>query len=200
MRICRLAHKNWFPRARVSSTLTIGRDSLDLPRMIRERTHIFTMPAPGPDLFLQSDAFIIDVFKVMNEVARHEFQLGTRHIERVAHIAGKVPWGSNIWLGFVVDGAEVGDNIERLRDIPAQVRFAHVKGANAIPVFDVGGLNFVIVENAVEPVGYDELEASCANAGARVFLGPRVEEAELRVPTATSTALVVAPTVQARRK
>jgi protein gp37 len=200
MRICRLAHKNWFPRARVSSTLTIGRDSLDLPRMIRERTHIFTMPAPGPDLFLQSDAFIIDVFKVMNEVARHEFQLATRHIERVARIAGKVSWGPNIWLGFVVDGAEAGDSIERLRDIPAKVRFAHVKGAGAVPAFDVRNLDFVVVENAVEPAGFKQLEASCTHAGARLFLGPSVANAELRAPAATSIAPVAAPTAHARRR
>jgi protein gp37 len=200
MRICRLAHKNWFPRVRVSSTLTIGRDSLDLPRMIRERTHIFTMPAPGPDLFLQSDDFIKDVFKVMNEVGRHEFQVVTRHVDRAARIADKVSWGPNIWLGFMVEGAEVGDKIAQLRDIPAEVHFAHIKGAVAIPAFDVGGLNFVVVENAVEPVGFHELEESCANAGARLFLGPRVAEAEQRAPTATSTALVTTPTLPTRRR
>lgn len=191
MRICRLAHRAWFPRVRVSPTLTVGRDSLNLPAMLREPTHVFTMPAPGPDLFAQSDAFIESVFGVMNAQDRHEFQVCTRHIERVARIAGKVSWGPNIWLGTLIEDLEVGDEMAMLRATPAKVRFAHVKTDRSLPTFDVRGLQFVIVENAVEPQGFHRLEADCTQAGTRLFLGPRVADAELRTPAPNATVLPV---------
>jgi protein gp37 len=170
-----------------------------LPGTLRERTHVFTMPAPGPDLFAQPDDFVRQVFAVMNREARHEFQVATRHVERAHRFADQVSWGPNIWLGALIEGDTVGESITLLRGTPARVRFAHIKGAS-VPPFDVGDLNFVVVENAIEPAGFAQLEAACKELGVRAFLGPRLADAELRAPAETSTALATAPAGNTRRR
>jgi protein gp37 len=171
-----------------------------LPSTLRERTHVFTMPAPGPDLFAQPDDFVRQVFAVMNREARHEFQVATCHVDRAYRFADQVSWGPNIWLGALIEDDTVAESIALLRDTPAKVHFAHIKAGASIPPFDVTGLDFVVVENAVEPAGFGQLDAACKQAGARVFLGPRLADAELRSPAETSTALATAPAANTRRR
>lgn len=180
MKICRLPHRIWFPRRVVTSTLSLGRDAMDLPRHWREPSHVFTMPAPAHDLFSLPDQFIDEVFTVMNTVGRHEFQVATRHIGRVRELAPRLGWAANIWLGVIVEDESAVEELALLSQIPAQVRFAHVQPKGTLPAFDVAGLNFVFVESSGEPTGLVPLQEACAGTGTRLFLGPRAADAELR--------------------
>lgn len=180
MRICRLRHRNWFPRTTVSPTLSVGRDAVDLPLQWRERTHVFVSPAPGPELFEQPPGFISEVFSVMNRASRHEFQLATRLPARARELASQLNWTPNIWLGAIVDGQQAIERLHVLRTIPAEIRFAHVLAMEGIPEFAVSGLSFVIVEAHGEPAGLEGLDRLCVAAGARLFLGPTATDAELR--------------------
>lgn len=188
MRICRLHHRNWFPRVIVSPTLSVGRDAIDLPLQWRERTHVLVSPEPGPDLFTLPEDVISNVFDVMNRASRHEFHLATRHVERALELSPRLQWTPNIWMGAIVDGHQAIDRLDVLRELPANVRFAHVLPNEGVPAFDVDGLNFVIVEARGELAGVAALEGACANAGARLFLGPNASDAELRTNASSSLA------------
>ena len=190
MKVCALQHRVWYPKMAVSPTMSLGRDAMDLPRQLRERSHIFVMPTL--DLFAQPTNFIKQVFYVMNREGRHEFQVSTRHPERALEM-GDLLWSGNVWLGAVIDDVESGtERLDTLRKIPAQVRFAHVRVATTVPQMHLREIAFVIVEAAVETAaipGGPELEAACKTANIRLFEGARVETAELRTPAPATHAL-----------
>lgn len=79
------------------------------------------------DLFheLVSDEFITDVWQVMRETPRHQFQILTKRPERMAsflksQVREVLP---NVWLGTSVENADVVDRIRHLRRAPAKIRF-----------------------------------------------------------------------------
>lgn len=198
MRICALPHLRWNPRVILSSTLTVGRDAIDLPRQRSEPAHIFVMPER--DLFHQAPTLIEAVFDVMNSELRHEFQVATANIERAAWLAPTLRWSPNIWLGALVEDDASVARIVELRKIPAHVRFAHVRTHASVPEFDVDGLDFIIVEAAGEPRGLVELNERCEAKGTRVFVGPRIETASSRDHrTGLGTMASTAPSALRRR-
>jgi protein gp37 len=79
------------------------------------------------DLFheLVSDEFVTDVWQVMRQTPRHQFQILTKRPERMAsflksHVREVLP---NVWLGTSVENAAVADRIRDLRRAPAKIRF-----------------------------------------------------------------------------
>ncbi len=69
------------------------------------------------------DAFIEDVFKVMNETPQHNYQILTKRSERLLRIAGKLKWTENIWMGVTVENEKVTPRIKDLLNIPAKTKF-----------------------------------------------------------------------------
>jgi protein gp37 len=179
MDLCALAHRAWHPRVRVSATLTIGRDAMDLPCKWKEAFHVFVMP--DSDAFTQSERFLRELFAVMNAAAHHEFQLATRHPERALAMGSALSWTPNIWLGALAEGGHLAEQLEALRRTEAKVKFAHLRPrpGEQLPQVDLDGLSFVIVQAAGEPEGIPVLQQSCEAHGVRLFLGPRVENAPL---------------------
>jgi protein gp37 len=72
-----------------------------------------------------SDAFVLEVWRVMRETPHHNYQILTKRPERMASIVSTqikdvLP---NVWLGTSVEDADVVDRIDHLRTVPAAIRF-----------------------------------------------------------------------------
>jgi len=75
------------------------------------------------DLFHERvpDAFIAQVFAVMNDLPQHVFQVLTKRPERAAAWPG--PWTPNIWMGTSVEDHRVIHRIDDLRGCQATTHF-----------------------------------------------------------------------------
>lgn len=101
------------------------REALDIPHRWRKPRKIFVNSMS--DLFHDkvSDAFILEVWRVMRETPRHNYQILTKRPDRMAEFVKRhVPdILSNVWLGTSVENQDVADRITDLRAAPARIRF-----------------------------------------------------------------------------
>lgn len=67
--------------------------------------------------------FIKRVFGIMRAASHHRFQVLTKRAGRLASLAPSLDWPGNVWLGVTVENSEYLDRIDRLRAIPAAVKF-----------------------------------------------------------------------------
>lgn len=67
--------------------------------------------------------FVKKVFSVMQEAYWHTFQILTKRADRLANIANKLNWSKNIWMGVSVENEQYLWRIDKLRTVPAEVRF-----------------------------------------------------------------------------
>ena len=75
------------------------------------------------DLFYEqvSDAFIHDVWQVMHETPRRNYQILTKRPERMVDLVAKIGEVlSNVWLGTSIEDSDVVDRITHLRKVPLQ--------------------------------------------------------------------------------
>lgn len=77
------------------------------------------------DLFHEDipDGFIFDIFSVMQEAHRHQFQVLTKRSQRMVELSGHFQWSPNVWMGVTVESANHLNRIDDLRKVPANVRF-----------------------------------------------------------------------------
>ena len=79
------------------------------------------------DLFQDKadEAFIRQVWRVMERAHWHSFQVLTKRPERMPEILSKpqFPTLPNVWLGTSVESEDYLDRIDLLRRVPARVRF-----------------------------------------------------------------------------
>lgn len=99
--------------------------SLAIPRRWKKSRKIFVNSMS--DLFHEqvSDAFILEVWRVMRDTPHHNYQILTKRPERMASIVSTqikdvLP---NVWLGTSVEDADVVSRIDHLRTVPAAIRF-----------------------------------------------------------------------------
>lgn len=100
------------------------------------------------DLFheLVPFSYIEKVFQVMTKAARHTFQVLTKRSERLASLAGELPWPPNVWIGVSVENSDCTDRIGHLAKVPATVRFLSVEPLlGPIPDIPLQGIHWVIV-------------------------------------------------------
>jgi protein gp37 len=67
--------------------------------------------------------YIERVFAVMAEADRHVFQILTKRHQRLAELAGELPWPANVWMGVSIENRRWVERADRLREVPAAVRF-----------------------------------------------------------------------------
>lgn len=121
--------------------------------------------------------FIQRVFQVMNDCARHTFQVLTKRGERLAHDCGAVHWPANVWMGVSVENQKVIGRIDQLRQTPAQVRFLSLEPLlGPLPNLPLEGIHWVIVGGESGPGARPMKEAwvldiqqQCARAGVAFF-------------------------------
>lgn len=103
--------------------VTIHRDLLSVPFHWKKPRLIF-VNSMG-DLFHDHVpfSFIKDVFSTIESAPRHTFQLLTKRADRLAKLADKLSWPHNLWVGVTVELQQYIDRIDKLRQVPAAVRF-----------------------------------------------------------------------------
>jgi protein gp37 len=122
------------------------------------------------------DAFIGQVFDVMNRAAHHTFQVLTKRPERAASLSCGLRWTPNIWMGTSVENQRWTNRIDELRETSAVVRFLSCEPLLGPLRLDLRGINWVIVGgesgHRARPMRADwarEIRAQCDDAGVAFF-------------------------------
>lgn len=124
-----------------------------------------------------TDEFIGKVFTVMAETPRHTYQLLTKRPIRLVRMAPRLPWPSNIWVGVSVEAVDQLWRVDRLRQVPAAVRFISAEPLLG-PLSDLalGGIDWLIAggESGISARPMDsrwveDLQAKCQRAGVAFF-------------------------------
>jgi len=105
-------------------SLTVHPERLNAPLLRRKPTLFFVNSMS--DIFHKSvpDAFIEQVFDVMEQTPRHIYQLLTKRAERMANFLSSRVVPKNVWVGVTVENREHGlPRMAVLKAIDAPVRF-----------------------------------------------------------------------------
>ncbi|HSR51661.1 MAG TPA: phage Gp37/Gp68 family protein [Acidobacteriota bacterium] len=131
------------------------------------------------DLFHQNVPFdyIERVFEVMKRAHWHRFQVLTKRADRLARLAARLDWASNIWMGVSVENDQFKQRIDSLRGIGAEVKFLSLEPLiGPLPNLDLAGIDWVIVGGesgpAARPIKKEwvvDLRDQCRHAGVPFF-------------------------------
>ncbi|MEW5765556.1 MAG: DUF5131 family protein [Acidobacteriota bacterium] len=96
---------------------------LELPLKWKKPQTIFVNSMS--DLFHKDvpEAFIQQVFDVMNRAHWHCFQVLTKRSERLAELSPRLPWAPNIWMGVSVETETYYNRIHDLSKTGAHIKF-----------------------------------------------------------------------------
>lgn len=110
-------------RAKWNGKIVLDETALDIPLKWKTPKIIFVNSMS--DLFHEKIPFefISKVFGVMQRSRHHTFQVLTKRADRLAKLAGKLPWPNNVWMGVSVESADYIDRIDHLRITPAFIKF-----------------------------------------------------------------------------
>jgi len=159
-RLAARLHAMGNPRYQNGFEVTLHEDQLTLPLRWKQPRKIFVNSMS--DLFHEEvpDDFIVQTFKIMEKADWHLFQILTKRADRLAEIAPKLPWPSNIWQGVSVESADYTWRVDCLKKIPATVRFLSVEPLlGPIPSLPLKKISWVIVGGESGP-GHRRVEAS----------------------------------------
>jgi protein gp37 len=91
-------------------------------------------------------SFIRRVFQAMQTAHWHTFQILTKRAERLSDVGPKVRWPPNVWVGVSVEAPQYLWRVERLRSVPAAVRFISFEPLiSRIGRVNLRGIHWVIV-------------------------------------------------------
>ena len=152
-------------------------DALLLPLRWKKPRRIFVNSMGDVFHSRVPDDFVRDVFEVMAKADQHCFQLLTKRAERLADLAPRLPWPSNVWIGVSVETADYLDRLDHLRKVPAAVRFVSFEPLlGPIGHVDLTGIDWVIVGGESGPSARPmdaswatDLRDQCVAAGVSFF-------------------------------
>ncbi|TCO43576.1 protein gp37 [Kribbella antiqua] len=103
--------------------VAVHRESLETPYTWRKPRLVFVNSMS--DLFHARVpiAFVREVFEVMRATPQHTYQILTKRSRRLARLAPRLEWSSNIWMGVSVESEVHYDRVRDLAGVPAAVRF-----------------------------------------------------------------------------
>lgn len=106
-----------------TGTVRLDRDSLNVPKTWRSPRLIFVNSMS--DVFHENVPldYIREIFDVMVACPQHTFQVLTKRPTRAREMAEQLPWPQNVWMGTSVEDNRVVERVDKLRQIPAAVRF-----------------------------------------------------------------------------
>jgi protein gp37 len=134
------------PRYRDGFKLTLQPDVVEQPLAWKKPRSIFVNSMS--DLFHDEVplSYLETVFRVMTEAHWHIFQILTKRSARLAELADRITWPSNVWMGVSVESEEYTYRIHDLSEIPAAVRFLSVEPLLApIAKLHLRNIDWVIV-------------------------------------------------------
>jgi protein gp37 len=117
---------------------------LDKPYRLRKPRMIFVDSMS--DLFHEKvpEAYLQAVFSMMQATPRHTYQILTKRADRLAQLAPRLPWPKNVWMGVSVETQAYVDRVDRLREVPAAVRFISAEPLLGPLTLDLTGIQWVI--------------------------------------------------------
>jgi protein gp37 len=125
--------------------VTMHPHTLEKPLKMKKPQVIFVNSMS--DIFHEKipDAFIFQIFEVMNKAHWHTFQVLTKRPKRLAKLADNLNWTDNIWMGVTVEANEYVDRVDYLRDCPAKIKFLSLEPLiDSVDKLDYTGINWVI--------------------------------------------------------
>lgn len=133
------------------------------------------------DLFQDEadEAFIQQVWHVMEQAHWHSFQVLTKRPERMLEMLSKpeFPTLPNVWLGISVESDDYLDRINLLRRVPARIRFVSFEPLLG-PIIepDLRGIHWAIVggesgprARPMEECWVEQLHEACERHGVAFF-------------------------------
>jgi protein gp37 len=168
-----------FPRTFLNGfDLTLRPDTLELPLRWRRPRTIFVNSMS--DLFHVDvpDSYIQQVFDVMVRTPQHTYQVLTKRAERLARLAPRLPWPSNIWMGVSVESPKYVWRIDYLRRTTAAIRFVSAEPLlAALADLDLDSIHWLIAggesQSGARPANvewFQDLRDQCRDAGVAFFL------------------------------
>jgi protein gp37 len=157
--------------------VTLQEDALERPIAWKKPQTIFVNSMS--DLFHEVVplAFIRQVFEVMERAHWHRFQVLTKRADRLAEVAAELSWPCNVWMGVSVENADYRWRIDRLRAVPAAVRFLSVEPLlGPLGSVELAGIHWVIVggesgphARPMRPEWALDVRDQCLEAGVAFF-------------------------------
>ncbi len=132
-------------------------ERLALPLKWKKPRRIFTNSMS--DLFHKDvpDEFILQVFEVMVQADWHIFQVLTKRPARLLHLSEKItdrisqfapagtPWPAHIWLGVSIETIQYQWRLEKLRQVPAAIRFVSAEPLlDSLMMLDLRDIDWLI--------------------------------------------------------
>jgi protein gp37 len=148
------------PNYRNGFDLTLQPQALELPLRWAKSRRIFVNSMS--DLFHHDVPveYITSVFDVMARAHWHQFQVLTKRSGRLAELARRLNWCSNIWMGVSVERADYVFRINDLRSTPARIKFLSLEPLlGPLPVLNLDDIDWVIVGGESGP-GARPIDAS----------------------------------------
>lgn len=156
--------------------LTLHDDALRIPHSWSTPRRIFVNSMS--DLFHPEvpESFIRQVFEVMADTPRHEYQVLTKRSKRLAQLADRFEWPSNVWMGVSVENQQYAFRAEHLRKVPAAVRFISAEPLIGALDLDLTGIDWLIAggesgsqARLLDPQWVRDLRDACAASGVAFF-------------------------------
>ncbi|MFN8163900.1 MAG: phage Gp37/Gp68 family protein [Solirubrobacterales bacterium] len=157
--------------------LRLWPERLDQPLKWRRPRRIFVNSMS--DLFHEQvpDEFIASVFDAMVEADHHVFQILTKRPDRLANLADNLPWPAHIWMGVSIENRRYVSRADRLREVPAAVRFISAEPLlGPLEGLDLTDIDWLIAggesgpgHRRVDEFWLLELRDQCADDGVAFF-------------------------------
>jgi protein gp37 len=173
--------------------LRLWHERLELPLRWRRPRFIFVNSMS--DLFHPGvpDDFIRRVFDVMSRAPQHRFQVLTKRHERLAEMAPRLDWPTNVWMGVSIENRRFIHRADYLRDVPATVRFISAEPLlGPLDGLRLDGIHWLIVggesgpgARPMHPVWARRLRDQCRESGLAFFFkqwGAHIPEDQLAKP------------------
>lgn len=124
------------------------------------------------------EAFIRQIFEVMEACPQHTFQVLTKRAERLGKVSARLFWPRNVWMGVSVESPEFVWRIDYLRRVPAAVRFISAEPLlAALPNLNLEGIDWLIAGGESQPGAraadedwFRDLREQCVAARVAFFL------------------------------
>lgn len=102
-------------------------EALEIPLRWKTPKRIFANSMSDPFHKDVPKEFIFRMWDVMVRAKHHTFQVLTKRSERLAELAPRLPWPSNVWMGVSVESDKYVARVLDLLKVEAAVRFLSVE-------------------------------------------------------------------------
>jgi len=176
-RMAKRLHAMGQPNYRNGFEVTCHPDVLGMPLKWKKSQMIFVNSMS--DLFHKGVPirFIEEIFFTMNQARWHTFQILTKRADRLLQVSSRLKWTPNIWMGVTVENDQHMDRIDRLREVPAAVRFLSLEPLlGPLSELNLSNIDWVIVggesgpgARSMDPSWVLDLRDQCLDAGVAFF-------------------------------